>query len=305
MKLFVRLLTSFYAFLLRLYPRQFREEFRDEMMVVFAAALQEVKQRGFRSIAVIWLREVRDLPQSLARAHWHDLNYQESILMKDYKEPDRTLYLGWVVLTAISLPLAWIFSWVIIYLIMAIVGGTMQVGDHTGPTEDIVGSYIVIPMIGLSLGCLQWLILRRYLPRMGWWIVATCLGLLLAFGISFNLSGLAHSLGFEIDNDWSILYTMVLLGGSIGLLQWFVLRRYVSRAGWWIIASVAGWILAVLVVLGMVAVVDSNYSSVFSEISAQAFQYFAVTLMPAIVTSIALWRLLNPTKGGTHQPIFQ
>ena len=304
MKSFIRLLTSFYAFLLRLYPRQFREEFRDEMMVVFTSVLQEVRQRGIRSLAVIWLREVRDLPQSLARAHWHNLYNRESILMKDYKEPDRTLYLGWVVLTAISLPLAYIFSWAIIFLIMAIVGSTIQVGDHTGPTEDVVGSYVLLPMMGLSVGCFQWLILRRYLPRMGWWILATCLGLLLALGISRNLSDLAHSLDFEIDNDLINSFIIVLLGGPIGLLQWFVLRRHVSRAGWWIFASVAGWILAVLVVFGMVAVVDSNYSGTFSEISAHALQFFAVTLVPAIVTSIALWRLLNQTRGGVHKPIF-
>ena len=304
MKSFIRLLTSFYAFLLRLYPRQFREEFRDEMMVVFTSVLQEVRQRGIRSLAVIWLREMRDLPLSLARAHWHNLNTRESILMKDYKEPDGILYLGWVVLTAISLPLAYIFSWAIIFLIMAIVGSTMQVGDHTGPTEDAVGSYVLLPMMGLSVGCFQWLILRRYLPRMGWWILATCLGLLLALGISRNLSDLAHSLDFEIDNDLINSFIMVLLGGSIGLLQWFVLRRHVSRAGWWIFASVAGWILAVLVVFGMVAVVDSNYSGTFSEISAHALQLFAVTLVPAIVTSIALWRLLNQTRGGVHKPIF-
>lgn len=67
MKLFVRLLTRFHIFFIRLYPRQFREEFGEEMTAVFTVAVQEAGRRGMRWALMVWLRELRDYPSSLLR----------------------------------------------------------------------------------------------------------------------------------------------------------------------------------------------------------------------------------------------
>ena len=225
--------------------------------------------------------------------------------MKDFRKPDRTLYLGWVVGTATSIPIGFIVFFIIIFLIMRVIGNTMQVGDQTGPTEDVIMGYILVPILGLSIGCLQWLVLRRYLPRMGWWILATCLGMLLALEISDPLRSLITSLEIEIDSDyWDFILTMILIGGSIGLLQWFVLRKHVSRASWWVPANVIGWVLS----FGSVFVMSKIYASVhhsssFIEIASMALQALALALIPAIVTSVTLWLLLNPAKGGVPRLI--
>jgi len=33
-------------------------------------------------------------------------------------------------------------------------------------------------------------------------------------------------------------------GAVVGIAQWFVLRRQVSRAGWWVLASIVGFVVA-------------------------------------------------------------
>jgi hypothetical protein len=39
---------------------------------------------------------------------------------------------------------------------------------------------------------------------------------------------------------------VVALGGAVtGILQWLVLRGKVSRAGWWVLASIVGWALGI------------------------------------------------------------
>lgn len=60
-----------YAATIRLYPRGFRAEFGEEMQAVFAEAMAEAGGAGAIGIAALWLRELRDLPVSLLRAHRH------------------------------------------------------------------------------------------------------------------------------------------------------------------------------------------------------------------------------------------
>lgn len=300
----VSILIQGYRWLIRLYPAAFRDEFDEEMINVFAAAVKGARRQGFRSTAAVWLRELRDLPLSLVRAYWQSLTGRP-LLMKDYRKPDRTLYLGWVVVTASGLAIGFIVSFIIIFLIMRVIGNTIQVGDLTAPTEDVIMGYILVPILGLSIGCLQWLVLRRYLPRMGWWILATCLGMLLANRISDPLRSLVTSLDFEIDSDYlDIIFTTILIGGSIGLLQWFVLRKHVSRVSWWIPANVIGWVLSFGSVFVMTKIFTSgNASSAFMEIAEMALQALALALIPAIVTSLTLWLLLASAKGGVPRPI--
>lgn len=42
------------------------------------------------------------------------------------------------------------------------------------------------------------------------------------------------------SNPRGWVLSSAVLGVSIGLAQWFVLRRWVSRSGWWILASTVG-----------------------------------------------------------------
>jgi hypothetical protein len=102
-------------------------------------------------------------------------------MITDNTRPEWFFYPGWVVLSAISIPIAWIIYWALISLIKKVVGDTIQVGGQPHITEDFLLLYILAPAIGLVTGIFQYLLLRRYLLRMGWWITATTLGWSLAF----------------------------------------------------------------------------------------------------------------------------
>jgi hypothetical protein len=62
-----QLAIRLYALLVRLYPRGFRAEFGQEMQAVFADAVAEAVEQGRLPLAVVCLREARDLPPALLR----------------------------------------------------------------------------------------------------------------------------------------------------------------------------------------------------------------------------------------------
>ena len=51
---------------------------------------------------------------------------------------------------------------------------------------------------------------------------------------------LASTLGWLLGNA---LIPEFSIGATIGIAQWLILRPLVSNAGWWIVASMAGWFI--------------------------------------------------------------
>ena len=194
------------------------------------------------------------------------------MMITDNRKPEWFFYPGWVVLSAISIPIAWVIYWVLISLIKKVVGDTIQVGGQPHITEDFLLLYILCPALGLVTGLLQYLLLRRHLPRMGWWIATTTLGWSLAF-IGGSLLYRASYTTLDVNSMGFVALRIVLVGGAIGLAQWLVLRRRVRYAAWWILANVLGW---------GALIVGETFSSLL-----------AFLMMPAIATSFALWLLLD------------
>ena len=58
-----------YSALIRLYPREFRLEFEDELRSVFVALARDAASAGALALAVFCLRELRDFPINLLRTH--------------------------------------------------------------------------------------------------------------------------------------------------------------------------------------------------------------------------------------------
>jgi hypothetical protein len=67
------LITRVYGLLLRLYPRQFRVEFGDEMQSVFANAVNDAARRGLTPVLMVCAREMWELPRNVVREHWRSL----------------------------------------------------------------------------------------------------------------------------------------------------------------------------------------------------------------------------------------
>jgi hypothetical protein len=101
--------------------------------------------------------------------------------------------------------------------------------------QPSLGLVVIVIILGLAGGFMQWLVLRRRIAGAAWWIPATSLGFPIALVI-------ADGAGMRLGGD--SIAAPVLMGGAFGLLSgimpWLVLRRQVARAGWWLPAQLLG-----------------------------------------------------------------
>jgi hypothetical protein len=277
----------FYRLSLRLFPRPFRDEFYEEMTSIFSQAVAEAARVSWGDLLVIVLRELSDYPFSLVREHWHNFSHLEPNLMTTIKKPEWFFYPAWILLTVLCVPLAFILYFAIIRIVMIFVGDFIYVGGVRHITEDFLFGYIFIPLTGLLAGLPQYGLLRHYLPRMGWWVLATAGGWLL--GLLLNLGWLKTVdyiwAGEMIYSSWAIDIAFVLLGFSIGVAQWLLLQQRLPRVGWWIVANVIGWGLMGLIV-----------GDTFGQ-----FTLLALGMVPASVTVVALALLMNQEQQAEPQ----
>lgn len=103
---------------------------------------------------------------------------------------------------------------------------------------------------GACVGVVQWILLRREFRAAWQWVPASAIGWLVGtllfvpggaflYALVAALTGGAKHFLSGPDNG-------AVVGGSVGLLQWFLLRREVTGAGWWVPVSALGWALAYL-----------------------------------------------------------
>jgi hypothetical protein len=148
------------------------------------------------------------------------------MIMTNISRPRLFFYPAWVALSVISISIAAVITWALISLVVKVIGGTIQVAGQAHFTEDYIGADIGFLFFGLTTGYLQYLLLRRHLPRMGWWIAATTSGLLLG-----DLGGrlLLPTMYSTFDSMWLGILMTVVTFGPMGLFQWLVLRQRVSN----------------------------------------------------------------------------
>jgi hypothetical protein len=202
------------------------------------------------------------------------VNFKEAhMIMTNNSSPRWFFYPAWVALSGISISIAAVITMALLPQVVKVIGDTIQVGGQAHFTEDYIGADIGFLFFGLTTGYLQYLLLRRHLPRMGWWIAATTSGLLLG-DLGDRL--LLRTMDSTPYSMWLGIMGTVVIFGPMGLVQWLVLRRRVSHAIWWIPANILGW---------YVVVWGTNSLSVIPGIG--------VWLVPGIATSIVLWLVLD------------
>jgi hypothetical protein len=246
--------------LLKLYPPRFRHEFYSEIQKVILCRLRDAEQIGQWPSAVV--HEIAELVPSIIQERWHDLGFRkETMMIIANKKPGWFFYFGWVALNASAVIMAW-------YITFAIM-------DRVVGEDDSLILILLFPIIGLLTGILQYILLRRYLPHMGWWIAATFLGWLMPFVWFFIFSRVI----IPGSSTVRIVLGMIVLGTTVALPQWWLLRKRVQHAWWWVLVFGLAW--------GMVGLYDLfTLSDLFPVLLG-----FAVVL--AIATSIACWLLLD------------
>lgn len=128
------------------------------------------------------------------------------------------------------------------------------------PLEAALGAFYGLVLAGPILGVGQWLALRLFSHRMGWWIPATVAGAAVGWMLSGGLGAPICLLVREVTHqqtyttvDWRTNVAFVLSGAlitlivglSIGLCQWLALLLYgIRHSSRWILLSGACWALA-------------------------------------------------------------
>jgi uncharacterized membrane protein len=187
-------------------------------------------------------------------------------------EPRWLLYPLWIIQSFLSIPIALLLNFIILTIITLLIGDFIYVNGVRRITEDYLYLYFFIPMVSLLTGAFQSALLRRYLPRMGGWVLATAGGWLLGILLIVLPDWLHWRNGYS-DLDLAFLS----LGLAIGIAQWLLLRRRLPHAGWWIAATVVGW--------GLLALLTGD--------TLDGLGLLALGLLPASVTAAALALLMK------------
>lgn len=77
MNFMMRLIVAVYSSSLVLYPRRFKNEFADEMQVVFKDSLDESIREGMLSLLLVCLKEFGGLPFHVLREIWHEIERKD------------------------------------------------------------------------------------------------------------------------------------------------------------------------------------------------------------------------------------
>ena len=98
-----------------------------------------------------------------------------------------------------------------------------------GKGMQFVDSELLVALLGLIVGIAQWLVLRQYVRKAGWWILASAIG----WGVGFILAFTVIDLYFYFSSEeLALAVDGVIVGATYGLAQWLALHRLVHQAGW-------------------------------------------------------------------------
>ena len=225
----VALSARVYRGCLRAYPAAFRRAYGRDMARVFQDACRDAYHRaGAWGVLLLWGPILRDLVANVTGEHIAALRGREGEIMV-VEGRGRSVWLWWAIAGAMGWGLA----------------SAMDALLHLSSLPHVYPGDAIPPLgvQGLALGVAQWLIVRRYMPRAGWWAPATIIGVILI--------AVAPVVAYETQDPRSMWLKYesggLLEGLVLGVAQWLVLRQHVRRAGWWIVASAVGWLIAAFV----------------------------------------------------------
>ncbi len=154
--------------------------------------------------------------------------------------------LRWVLLTVVG----WVIGLPLGFVFVAVAGWI--IGVHEGSDSiilklglDNAAAFVFIVAV---VSLMQWLALRRFVRRAGFWVPASVIG--------FTISSSIHSVvcyvwGYPDNLDHlpgTVVWVIAFVVGGVlaGVLQHRILRRQVCHSGWWVPASAVGWGLSII-----------------------------------------------------------
>jgi MFS family permease len=196
----------------------------------------------------------------------------------------------------------------------AIAGGVVLAGELAlvdtaqSPADAAAALALVtavsLGLVGATVGVLQWLVLRRWLPASGWWIAATTGGWAAAGALAGTLAGFLGGAVPGVGSGIGVLGFLVSFVGSAiaigllpGVLQSVVLRHRVGALAW-TVAHLTALGPGVLVAFPVMLVVAPLFG--FRLPSAPAWALAG--LLVGTVFGTVTWRVLERTSAGDAEP---
>ena len=199
----------------------------------------------------------------------------------------RGFWLQWVVASTVGMLVGMVIGFFLGVIILNLLELLDPLTDIAlGPYDPLneVGGLLGFGIgLGIGVGLLQWLVLRRRVSGVGWWVLASAAG---SYGIiQAGFNGYNEIVWMSVDSPFGWAGVVALSGAVVGTLQWFVLRGQVSRAGWWVLASTLGW------GLGMAAAIALSWG-----VGANDFVAVALTgaVLGAVTGGVLVWLLRQP-----------
>lgn len=149
-------------------------------------------------------------------------------------------------------------------------------------------------ILGVAVGGMQKFVLRREISGMRHWMAANLVGGIIGGVVALPI---AEAVGDAMGFNMAVFAGSIVLGLSIGIAQVIILREYLSRSGWWVLAHAAGMPLGWALGRGLG---ESVYNLVAGSVGESTAQVIA-TLITVIlffggygmITGGVLVRLLN------------
>lgn len=149
MNFFTRFVIEWYARLLNLYPRRFRDEFAEEMQAVFRDSANDAIGNGILPLARLCLRELVGLPFNVLREFWHEFQGKEWIMLHENTSgsPATT---GQVMMGALPF---FLFSLILIMLKLVVTLMELEWFNTVGGI--LLWTWLLLPAIGFGIGWVQ------------------------------------------------------------------------------------------------------------------------------------------------------
>jgi uncharacterized protein YjbI with pentapeptide repeats len=105
---------------------------------------------------------------------------------------------------------------------------------------------VVLPAVSISVGLMQWLVLRHHVRRAGWWVVAAALASAVSGLLLGDPGPPTYPAPYWLHLLLGLPTTMIFGSVLAGLVQWWILRRQARWPGLYVVVSAVAWGVALI-----------------------------------------------------------